>query len=220
MGWLNAYLPSHQLAALEARLHRDARRSTLDVDSDDLRTVRQREADLLAAWCADSDATASIVDVHVAVTIDADVLAGAVDGFAESTDGRWAVPAGWITAVARTGNAFWHRMVLHPVTGDVLSHEYLGRFAPDLLNLALRFRDGVCQAPGCMVPAERCDSDHRVPHPDGPTSAANMGPLCRRHHQLKGHRLLHWSTRPPDPPPPPIFVELCFEPIDIEYVAA
>ena len=41
--------------------------------------------------------------------------------------------------------------------------------------------------PGCTRPAEECDLDHAVPWPDGPTSAANLGPLCRRHHILRTH---------------------------------
>jgi hypothetical protein len=40
-----------------------------------------------------------------------------------------------------------------------------------------------------------------------------MGPLCRRHHNLKGHGLLHWSTTPPAEP---IVVEI-YRNIDMEY---
>jgi hypothetical protein len=117
-------------------------------------------------------------------------------GFAESTDGRWGVPARWIADVAGSGGSFWHRIIVDPVTDDVLAHEYVGRFAPDTLNVALRFLYGTCQSPGCMVPAERCDIDHRIPFPNGPTRGDNLGPLCRRHHTYKGHGILHWTTRP------------------------
>ncbi|MCD9196708.1 HNH endonuclease signature motif containing protein [Aeromicrobium wangtongii] len=219
MAWLNAYLPSHLAAAIEARLRTAARKPA---DPDDDRTVAQREADLLVAWCTSSDAATSAVDANIAVTVAADVLAGAAAGFAESTDGRWAVPASWIADVAATGSTFWHRIVVDPVKDDVLSHEYLGRFAPDTLAAALQFLHGVCQAPGCMVPAERCDLDHRIPHPHGPTTGDNMGPLCRRHHNLKGHGLLHWSTSQPRPPTKPMVIEI-YQPaptIDVEYVPA
>ncbi len=193
MGWLSAYLPSHELAAIESRYRTAARRPT---DPDDERTIAQREADLVVAWCTESDAATSAIDANIAVTVGADVLAGANPGFAESTDGRWGVPATWIAAVVGSGSTFWHRIVVDPVTDDVLSHEYRGRFAPDVLAIALRFLHGTCQGPGCMVPAERCDIDHRTPFPDGPTSGENLGPFCRRHHGYKGHGLLRWTTRP------------------------
>jgi hypothetical protein len=192
MGWLNAYLPSHELAAIADRLGKGARRG---VDPDD-RTVAQREADLLVAWCTDSEATEGAVDANIGVTIGADVLAGANPGFAESTDGTWGVPATWIADVTGSGSVFWHRIITDPVGDDVLAHEYLGRFAPAVLNVALRFLYGTCQGPGCMVPAERCDIDHRIPYPEGPTRGDNLGPLCRRHHTYKGHGLLHWTTSP------------------------
>lgn len=198
MGWLSAYLPSHELEAIEDRYRTGARRR---VDPDDTRTIAQREADLLVAWCTESDAAASAIDANIAVTIGADVLAGANPGFAESSDGRWGVPATWIAAVIGSGSTFWHRIVVDPVTDDILSHEYIGRVAPDILKIALQFLHGTCQGPGCMVPAERCDIDHRLAFPDGPTRGDNLGPFCRRHHGYKGHGLLHWTTRPqPDSP--------------------
>ncbi|MCL3817696.1 DUF222 domain-containing protein [Aeromicrobium wangtongii] len=124
MGTLYAYLPSHELAAIEARLRKAARRPP---EPGAERTIAQRAADQLVAWCTDGEAATAAVDANIAVTIAADVLAGAVAGFAESTDGGWAVPAGWIAAVIGTGSTFWHRIVTDPVTDDILSHEYLGR---------------------------------------------------------------------------------------------
>ncbi|MFC5677261.1 HNH endonuclease signature motif containing protein [Aeromicrobium endophyticum] len=192
MGWLNAYLPSHELAAIEDRYRKAARGIT---DPEDERTLAQREADLLVAWCTESDAASSAIDANIAVTVGADVLAGFVPGFAESADGRWGVPAAWIAAVVGSGNSFWHRIVVDPITDDVLAHEYIGRVAPDILKIALQFLHGTCQSPGCMVPAKFCDYDHRIPFPEGPTTGDNLGPLCRRHHGYKGHGLLHWTTR-------------------------
>jgi hypothetical protein len=214
MAWLNAYIPSHEAAAVQARLHREARRP-LDDDGDD-RTVRQREADRLVAWCTESEAVTSASTANIAVRIDADVLAGFQPGFAESADGRWAVPAAWVGEVVAHGGAFWHRVVVDPVDDDVLAHEYLGRFAPDILDIALQFLHEVCQAPGCMVPAFLCDMDHRTPHPEGSTTGDNLGPLCRRHHGYKGHGILKWSTLAPDRPGP-FVVEICNHPIDAEY---
>lgn len=193
MGWLSAYLPSHELAAIEDRYRKAARRPT---DPDDERTVAQREADCVSAWCTESEAATSAIDANIAVTIGADVLAGLNPGFAESADGRWGVPAAWIAAVLGSGSTFWHRIVVDPITDDVLAHDYIGRLAPDILKIALQFLHGTCQGPGCMVPARFCDIDHRTPFPEGRTTGDNLGPFCRRHHGYKGHGLLRWTTRP------------------------
>jgi hypothetical protein len=49
----------------------------------------------------------------------------------------------------------------------------------------VRSRDLTCRFPHCGVPADRCDTDHTIPHPHGPTCASNLKCLCRFHHLLK-----------------------------------
>ncbi|HEX2286832.1 MAG TPA: DUF222 domain-containing protein [Mycobacterium sp.] len=49
----------------------------------------------------------------------------------------------------------------------------------------VRMRDLFCRAPGCDVPADRCDIDHTRPYPFGPTHASNLKCLCRTHHLMK-----------------------------------
>ncbi|OBF42266.1 hypothetical protein A5724_00630 [Mycobacterium sp. ACS1612] len=49
----------------------------------------------------------------------------------------------------------------------------------------VRMRDLYCRAPGCDVPADRCDIDHTIPHPIGPTHASNLKCLCRTNHLMK-----------------------------------
>jgi hypothetical protein len=98
---------------------------------------------------------------------------------AMSADGSWLVPAARVLDLAKhqADNVFWHRMVLDPVTDDVLAHEYVGRFAPAILTKALEFRDGVCQAPAV---ANQPFVRHRPPHP----------PRNRRtHRSLEPHKL-------------------------------
>ncbi|GLP73007.1 hypothetical protein TUM20983_01170 [Mycobacterium antarcticum] len=49
----------------------------------------------------------------------------------------------------------------------------------------VRCRDLTCRFPGCHEPSTNCDVDHTIPWPYGPTQAANLKALCRRHHLLK-----------------------------------
>ena len=42
----------------------------------------------------------------------------------------------------------------------------------------VRARDGTCRYPGCATPAARCDLDHVIAYPAGPTTAANLQTLC------------------------------------------
>lgn len=49
----------------------------------------------------------------------------------------------------------------------------------------VRMRDLFCRAPGCDVPADRCDIDHTIPYPFGPTHASNLKCLCRKNHLMK-----------------------------------
>jgi hypothetical protein len=69
--------------------------------------------------------------------------------------------------------------------GRLLDVTELGRYASDRLAQAIKIRAGTCRYPTCSVPADRCDLDHHEPVPKGPTSAANLDPLCRRHHRGK-----------------------------------
>ena len=43
----------------------------------------------------------------------------------------------------------------------------------------------MCRWPGCNVAAERCDIDHSVPWPYGPTHPSNTKLYCRIHHLIK-----------------------------------
>ena len=199
MGALIADLPSTWLAAIDKRLTKAARA----FGKDDPRTMTQRKADLIAAWLTTNDSGEPAIGADVAVMMLASTLAGADDLPAISTDGAWLVPAQWVLDLAEhAGNdVCWHRMVLDPVTDDVLAHEYIGRFAPDILTKALEFRDGVCQAPGCSKPAHLCDIDHRIPFDDGgPTTGWNLGPYCRRNHIQKGFGLIDTGPTAKSPP--------------------
>jgi hypothetical protein len=206
MSWMTIYGPSFVIAASDKRLTKEAKA----FGSDDPRTLQQRRADLAAAWLTTNDAREAAATANFAVTMPGHAVAGSVEAPAVAADGSWVAPVQWMLDLAKhSGNSiFWHRMILDPVTDDVLAHEYHGRFAPAVLAQALEFRDGVCQAPGCCRPAHACDLDHRIPHDDdGPTAARNMGALCRKHHKAKGFGVLTWNWHPSrasDPPGHPL----------------
>lgn len=201
MSWLSIYDQSHRIAAIDKRLTKGAKA----LGADDDRTLQQRRADLSAAWLTTNEAGEPALNADIAVTIPGDAIAGSSEAPAVAADGGWVVPVQWILDLAEHAgnNIFWHRMILDPISDDVLAHEYKGRFAPAVLAKAIEFRDGVCEAPGCCVPAHLCDIDHRQPHDDGgPTAGRNLGPKCRRHHKAKGFGLLEQAWDPTHKSPP------------------
>jgi len=193
MSWITIYQSSHILAAAYNRIDASAKEQKLGADPDDDRTLDQRRADLASQWLLADDHGPINLNIDVAVTIPVTALTGGTGEPAISADGQWGIPAAWALDEFMRSDTFWHRMVLDPVTNDVLATEYLGRYAPDVLTRALLFKYQVCQAPGCCKPAAKCDMDHRSPWPDGPTSGDNLWPLCRRHHNHKGHGVLQWK---------------------------
>lgn len=65
------------------------------------------------------------------------------------------------------------------------------------MRAAVVARHRTCIFPGCSMPSERCQLDHRIPYQDGgPTTAANLFPLCQFHHNLKTDRRAFYF---PDP---------------------
>ncbi|HYP96312.1 MAG TPA: DUF222 domain-containing protein [Mycobacterium sp.] len=73
------------------------------------------------------------------------------------------------------------RPLIHPGDAPPESH-YVP--SPKLADF-VRCRDVTCRFPGCDEPGYRCDLDHTIPYPAGPTCASNLGCLCRKHHLLK-----------------------------------
>ncbi|MGQ7788566.1 HNH endonuclease signature motif containing protein [Nesterenkonia sp. K-15-9-6] len=193
-------------------------------ESRDCRTLAQLEADLFAAWLLDGRVEGAPVEAKIAVMIPETTLTGHSDAPGISADRNWVIPASDARHLAgdpRTCHDWYHATTpattsptqpspiqpspIQPsaedASPDILSITYTGRYAPARLRDAIIFRDGVCQAPGCIIPAQRCDLDHRLPYPAGPTSGTNLQALCRRHHRIKSHGLLSTEDQPTPPKP-------------------
>jgi Domain of unknown function (DUF222) len=180
------HLDAADATAAYQRLDEFARAMT----SDDGRTMDQRRADALVDLLLGrplpnrSDAAA-----HVQVTIAASTLLG-VDDQPGELAGYGPITAHAARALA--ADAIWRRILTDPLSGTVLDVGRTTYRPPAALADHIRTRDRTCRFPGCRQPARRCDLDHSIPYPDGPTSASNMSCLCRHHHRMKHER--NWSV--------------------------
>src|SRR6478609_4892974 len=130
----------------------------------------------------------------VHVTLSLSTLMGADDEPGDLA-GYGPIDAQQARAMALDLGSSWQRIVTDPLSGTVLDVGRTTYRPPAALADHVRHRDKYCTAPGCPVPAARCDLDHTVeyhpppdgspPRPLGTTCAHNLGPLCRTHHRLK-----------------------------------
>ncbi len=213
MAGLWALLPADGAAALYARLDGLARRAA----AGDPRPMDARRADALLTLTlrdptappdsagrtlpADPAAPADPTDptdragpppvrARVLVTVSAATALGLAEEPGDLA-GHGPVPASIARRLADHGS--WRRVLTDPVTGTV-ADVGRDRYTPSAaLADLVRTRDGTCRFPGCRQPAHRCDLDHLIPWPAGPTTADNLATLCRHHHRLK-HQT-QWDVR-------------------------
>jgi hypothetical protein len=109
---------------------------------------------------------------------------------------------GWVTAahareIMTAPGSVWHRLAVDVETGRAIELS-TDSYQPTAAMIEhVRAVDGVCRGPGCEVPADRCDLDHLVPWPAGPTSVTNAQSLSRGCHNPKTARV--WTAaRAPD----------------------
>lgn len=107
--------------------------------------------------------------------------------------GHGPIDAGTARELAVTASGW--ELVSIDVGGTVLS---VNRYRPTpQMRRLLGARDLHCRAPGCRVPAHRCDIDHtRDAALGGETSTTNLAHLCRGHHVLKHHTDWQVSQQP------------------------
>jgi hypothetical protein len=130
----------------------------------------------------------------VLVTVPVGTLLG-LSGEPGELAGHGPIPASMARRLAADGT--WRRILTDPVDGGVLDVGRRSYAPPAALADYVIARDQRCRFPGCRQPARRCDLDHTIPYPKGPTSAGNLAALCRHHHRLK--HLAGWQVEQPEP---------------------
>ena len=187
MASLGGYLHATDAAALDKRL--DALAAT--VCENDPRTKEQRRADAtgplarneatLACQCG-SDECPAAAERNAAAAAVIHVLAeqATLDGTSDKPGylpGFGILPAESVRDLAST--ATLKPLIIPSTTPDP-------GYRPSAVTAEfIRWRDLTCRWPGCDAPVERCDIDHTVPYPFGPTHPSNNKPYCRTHHLLK-----------------------------------
>ncbi|MCL2781833.1 MAG: HNH endonuclease, partial [Actinomycetia bacterium] len=95
------------------------------------------------------------------------------------------VPASIARTLAADPDATWRRLVTDEI-GHLIDAGRDSYRPPASLRRHVVNRHTRCVFPGCARRATGCDIDHTTAWEDGgTTSAANLLPLCRRHHHFK-----------------------------------
>ena len=214
-----AQLPAEHSVAIETVVHAVAKRLKDSADPADPRTLDQWRAEALAmpfvralrSGTLDGETPTDLgtpgrSPVRVNVSVPASVLLGLSDAPGD-LQGHGPIPASLARLLAQ--DATWRRILTDEqgLVTDVGTTTY--RPGTPLAR-TVQLRHQRCVFPGCGARAERCDLDHVVRHPEGPTSLTNLAPECRRHHLLKhrddlhdGDGLRQMLARSRSQPPPP-----------------
>ncbi|GAB2852147.1 DUF222 domain-containing protein [Microbacterium insulae] len=193
MAWLMAYLPAVEAHAVHSRVTLMAKAITA-ADGEE-RTLDQVRADVLGDLLIEGETSALPEAAHgvrasVVVTVPAlSLLSERPQPGAEPAQVEGVGPIPHERARELCGGSDgWMRVLTHPETGMVLS---VGRdrYRPTAeLRRLVRWRADRCMAPGCGVPASRCEIDHNVAwEHGGETALWNLCPLCKGHHRVKHH---------------------------------
>ena len=196
MAFASGHLRATDGAALNSRL--DSLSAT--VCEHDPRSRAQRRADAagalgrneaaLACECGREDCTAAAAQADVSTAV-IHVLAeqGTLDGSSDNPGylrGFGILPAESVRHVAKTAT-------LKPLTVPTGAAPDPGYRPTAKTKEFVQWRDLTCRWPGCDNPVEKCDVDHTVPYPNGPTHPSNTKLYCRIHHLVK--TFCGWSDR-------------------------
>jgi hypothetical protein len=88
--------------------------------------------------------------------------------------------------VEQQHKAEWQWVLNNPETGLPIATGTTRRRPTTQQRRDIEARNPTCIHPGCRMPAQQSDIDHRIQHQHGgPTHPDNLAPLCRHHHRLK-----------------------------------
>lgn len=203
MATLEVYAPAVEVHAIHGRITAMAKAIkghgvAGDTDPAEARTLDQLRADVACDLLIDGETSdhpeqARGIRATVAVTVPALTLLDEAAGDAAVVEGLGPIPL--VRAKELCGGASdWMRVLTHPETGMVLSVGRTQYRPPAALRRLVTWRSERCMAPGCSIPASRCEIDHTLAWADGGTTAAqNLAPLCKGHHTVKHHG--DWTVR-------------------------
>ena len=197
MAWFSALLPSVEAHAIHSRLTAIAK--VLATSESEMRTLDQLRSDVFADLLIDGDTPLHPKEAHgirATVSVTVPVLSLLDDHRAAAqpavVEGIGPIPIDRARELCGAADSFM-RILTHPETGMVLSVGRDQYRPPSSLRKLARWRADRCMAPGCGIPASRCDLDHSIAWEDGgDTSLQNLAPLCRGHHRVKHHG--RWSV--------------------------
>ena len=193
MAWLHSYLPAVEAHAIHGRMTAQAK--VLSRHPDETRTLDQLRADVFCDTLIDGvtdtlppDArgirATGVVTVPALALLNAD---GRADAGVATMEGIGPIPMKRARELCG-GAGDWMRVLTHPETGIVVSVGRDRYRPPPELRRLVRWRAETCMAPGCSIPASRCEIDHNLAWEDGGhTALSNLTPFCKGHHTVKHH---------------------------------
>ncbi|MDN3495182.1 DUF222 domain-containing protein [Planococcus sp. APC 4015] len=197
MAWIHALVPAVEAHAIHRRVTRIA--TALAAGEDETRTLDELRADAFCDLLIDGEAPSMpaeargiratvVVTVPVLALLDQDAPIGGVDGAEPAVvEGLGPIPIDRARELCGGADG-WMRVLTHPETGMVLSVGREQYRPPAALRRLVRWRADRCMAPGCGMPAARCQIDHTIAwEHGGETSLANTAPMCQGHHTVKHH---------------------------------
>ncbi|BDV31004.1 HNH endonuclease signature motif containing protein [Microbacterium terricola] len=197
MAWLNVLMPAVEAHAIHHRI--TGMGTALSAAEGEERTLDQIRADVVCDLLVDGVVPSQPTAVRgiratVAVTVPVlALLSGDIADGVPVVEGVGPIPIERARELCG-GAAGWMRVLTHPETGVVLSVGRRRYRPPPELRRLQRWLAGRCLAPGCGVPASRCEIDHQLAWEHGGVTAAwNLAPLCTGHHHVKHHG--NWLVR-------------------------